>query len=498
MAFDDPLTCFMNHMQEARRHGEKAEWEFTTRELEAAEALCDTPGFPDVERHRQAVLGELGAVERRLGRFEAAETTLQRALRVRDADDLQRTSILGELGVVYRHENKVYESKAAFQEQFRLANKLALDTDAQFCRAIGNLGVANYQLAVLEPANVDSDLLQQSIKQLEERVRSAQELQTKLDRLDPSSGLVRMAKTWESIGFDRLTLCHACDGNTGEAVRCGERSRALTQNSPDPTVKGFSRFYYGYALLRDGQRTKAMEQWEFTAPDDRCASATSLCKEPSQEYRTFLKVLVDEDVQLDPYDEQGYSALDYAVYSRDSATEALVIEGLRKIHTPDEVNELLREAALRKHYREIFQTYLRPALYQSNSIQLLRRIYADLLVGDAEKRGLFDAFKFVRYIDFAKFGRLPRSDDTLMKEFSTRQQESKTRDSDQYVILFSYRWLGKEDGHPGPDNAHHTQYQRILSAMQAFLDKHEGINPERICLWLVSDQVVLFFVHTRI
>lgn len=248
--------------------------------------------------------------------------------------------------------------------------------------------MADYQIAVQDTSHIDTPLLHIAIDRLKQRVESAQELHVKLQRDDPQSPLSPMAKTWESIGLDRLTLCHAADGNAAEAVSCGERSREMTKRSLDPTVRALSRFFYGYALLRNGQREAAMEQWEYSDTDDRCTSAIALCKEPSHEHREYLRVLVGEGVSLAPYDEQGHSALDYSVYSNDKKTEAVILEGLQKFHSVGQIEELRKEASLRKNYREIFQHRFRPELSNESDdcIDNLKRIYKTVLDADESQR----------------------------------------------------------------------------------------------------------------
>lgn len=112
------------------------------------------------------------------------------------------------------------------------------------------------------------------------------------------------------------------------------------QSLHDPTVKGLSRFFYGYALWRDGQRKAAVEQWEFSVEGDSCTSVMALCKEPSKEQHAYLRILIDERVKMNGYDGQSYSALDYAVFSGDEETEDLILQGLARTNNPSEIKEL--------------------------------------------------------------------------------------------------------------------------------------------------------------
>ncbi|KAK3319978.1 hypothetical protein B0T19DRAFT_433467 [Cercophora scortea] len=482
----DAIAQFGGHLRRAHDYGESARWEYMSRELHEAKALCESEGFPDAARRRRDVLGHLGSVERRLGRFKNAQRLLEEIVQDSQTGDVQRLEVSGELSVVYRHLNDFSKAKEICNEQYQVARRLALKAEEEMCRAIGNLGMANYQLS--QEKN-DSELLDEAIAQVQERVKRARELQIKLKSEDPKSRTIRKARTWESIGLDRLTLCYIAAGNTAEAVKYGEMSQQMTKDSPDPTIRAMSRFYYGHALLRDGQRDKAMDVFNFTSPQDRCTSAIALCKEPSDEYCQYLKVLVDEGVDLLHYDEQNYNALDYAVFGDGGAMQEVILDGLRKCPSlqPDDVTRLLEGAHLKKHYKEVFQEHLRPELRSGSdgSIQKMRHTYAKLLSGDPAKKALFDHLRFVRYSDFVGHGRLPRSTDNLAQTFEEASQAHPDGDFDPYVVFFSYRWIGKrsDPGFPCPDDPSHTQYKRMRNAIEGFL-KHSNLDPGRIHIWL--------------
>jgi hypothetical protein len=265
-------------------------------------------------------------------------------------------------------------------------------------------------------------------------------------------------------------------------------SRQMTKDSPDPTVRAMSRFFCGYAWLRHGERDKAMELFNFTSPHDQCTCAIALCKEPTDEYCQYLKVLVDEGINLEHFDEQTYSALDYAVFGGHQDMQEVILRGLEKSPSlgPGDITRLLHSARLKKHYKEIFQEYLRPELSRGggDSIQKMRVTYAKLLSRDPTKKGLFDEFKFVRYSDFVGHGRLPSSTDNLAQTFEEASRAHLGGTFDPYVVFFSYRWIGFVPKHC-PDDAQHTQYKRMRDAIEDFL-KDSKIDPERIYIWLVS------------
>jgi hypothetical protein len=134
--------------------------------------------------------------------------------------------------------------------------------------------------------------------------------------------------------MDRLTLCHIAAGKTEDAVRVAEESQRK-QARLDPTVTAFSKFYFGNALWHNGQVEEALEQWN--APSGTCSAPMALCKEPGKEHNEHLQLMANAGVNFDSYDEQDFTALDYAVLSGSlDASEAIQIveEALRKALSP--------------------------------------------------------------------------------------------------------------------------------------------------------------------
>ena len=181
-----------------------------------------------------------------------------------------------------------------------------------------------------------------------------------------------------------------------------------------------SRLFYQRALFLDGYREEAQEQ--FNSPK-ACTPTIALCKEPSQEHRRHPQELVEAGADMDLVDERGYTALDHAVFNGDTAAEELVLKGLRHQLDGDVEAKVLKrqmQAKLRKGYRELFQERLRLVLLGgsgSDDLQVLRHVYADALGADEKIRGMFDGFKFIRYCDFLRFGKIPRSNECLAQEW---------------------------------------------------------------------------------
>ena len=482
-------------MEQGREHSQNVDWEHSFQAFDKALKLCDAKEFPNAKRYRQLVYGELGNTNRRFGRYDIARDYLEDALSEMKPS-MESVEISGELGVVYRHMNRLDDAKRAFQKQYDDAKEL--NAERAICRAIGNLGMVNYQLSLKQdPPN--AELLDLAVKELTERVERARNLRQSIasQHLDSKTQArwLRVAATWESIGLDRLSLVYTARGDTKEAINACLESHQVTSDSSDSTVIAFSRFFYGRALYRDGQHDAAMEQFNQAKP---CSPAAALCKEPSDEHRGYLQDLVNAGVDMDLIDEHGYTALDYAVFNGDKESEAIVLEGLRKklgLDAKQKLEEILTGSKLRKAYRELFQEKLRPVLLDSNpgdKLQALRRAYAECLTQDDEKSEMFDGLKYIHYADFCRFGKLPRWNDGLLHTYKDDGDEV------DFVIFFSYRWINKAKGATSPDDDKHTQYGRMIAAAEDFLRLHPSIDKNKLGIWVVSSASNFIPLHSSL
>ncbi|KAI8235663.1 hypothetical protein K4K54_005681 [Colletotrichum sp. SAR 10_86] len=192
--------------------------------------------------------------------------------------------------------------------------------------------------------------------------------------------------------------------------------------------------------------------------------------------------MIDAGADLTLRDRSGYSALDFAVYSGDEQTQDILIEALQRQLGQDEVEQHRLESTLRKGYRELFQEILRPVLLEADkrsSIKRLRQAYARTLATDEEKAHQFDAFKYVRFSDFARHGKLPKSSESLTRRFGDDDDE------DLYVIFMSYTWSKKKRvGEVSPDDMENTKYHQMMSALKSFLIEHPDVDPNTVGLWL--------------
>lgn len=491
-------------MEEGRLHAKKAQWEPALKAFDSAHSLLEAAHFPKPATHyRSLVLGELGSTYRRFGRYTRAREILEPLLAEMSTTPTG-VELAGELGVVYRHMGLLEEARAALQKQYDAALTLGLDTAA--CRALGNLGMVNYQLSQLDPRG-NGALLDAAIEQLKTRVNLARRLRD----APPADPKIRDkwlwdALRWESIGLDRLSLCYTARGDTRAAVEAAEQSQRLPGKSKDPTIWAMSAFFYGRALWYSGRREEALAQFN---PDPgakmACTPAIALCKESSEEHRGYLRELIEAGADMDRVDETGYSALDYGVFGGDDATIQVVCDGLYRTMSgkvedvETQVKQRLEEAQLRKDYRELFQEKLRDVLLHGGCdrrkvLTMLRQTYAYALASDEDKRQKFDQLRCVRYMDLKSFGRLPRSSDGLAQILAPMKVDDEAYEvhgderTADFVIFMSYRWIGKDSGTAAPDDGNHTQYLRMIRAVEEFLVLHPEVSRDELSIWVVSSE----------
>jgi tetratricopeptide (TPR) repeat protein len=465
--------------QNGLAHTRKAELEEALLAHRNALEICDgNANFPEDSRYRYMVLVELGYVYRMLGRYLKASECLEEAVRNMPRNE-SRLKACGELAVVYRQLSRLDDSKRACEEQYETA--IQMGSEREISRAIGNLGMVNYQLFLL---NKDQQYLSLAKDQLEERVnrcRRVRSATTSVLNAQERHAAVQTAIAHEAIAFARLSLCYTAQEDTKKAIEAASECQKLSLQSGDPSKLAFSRLFLGRALLLNGQKDDALSQFN---PSDGNTPVAVLSKEPSEEHRGYIREMINAGADLTLRDVYGYSALDYAVYGGDETTQHVILEGLRRSLKPDEVDAHHLESMLRKGYRELFQDRLRPVLSHPDklsSIKRLRQVYAATLAMDKEKAHQFDTFKYVRYSDFAGFGRLPKSTDNLTRCFEVGSHAS------CFVIFISYTWAKKSEGGFSPDDLQNTRYHLMIRAVESFLAIHSSIDPATVCIWIVCN-----------
>ena len=449
----------------------RGDWEEALRSYRTALHICRNNIWLEFPRYAHVTLGAVGHMYRMLGRYSLACQSVEEAV-LGTPHSRFRVECGGELATIYRHMDRLEEAKHIAEEQYKGAVELNLQKFA--CRAIGTAGVLNYQLYL---ENNDETLLNIAIDQLNERVERAQKIQDVV---------------LEAVGTGRLSLCYMAKGDHDQSVRWAKRNYDLMKLQHDASKVGFSRAFLGRALLSAGRRDEAVAVINEAGA---CSPVISLCNEISGEHRQYIIELINAGADLKLRDEKGYSALECTVYNGDSATTTIIEKGLQAQilreggDVIEELAQLKYEAILRKGYRDIFQDRMRPVLLQKDqqsTLQALRQTYAACLAEDRQKRSTFDGLKYVLYTDFRKCGRLPRSSDAYTRQVIQGQDVPKGF----YTLFISYRWIGKgstkDVPDPSPDDSVHTQYRRMLRAIEQFLDLHKEVDRNQLGIWIVS------------
>lgn len=466
------------HQLAGQHHSDNGQWEEALRSYRDAEHICQASEWLRGSLQEYLTAGAIGKMYRMMGRYTDACKCLERVT-LGTPQSSARVNCSGELAMVYRHMGLLSESKRAAEDQYNGAKQLGLKKFA--CRAIGNVGMVNYQM-YLESPSKDKSLLESAIDQLNERIERARDIKDIV---------------LEAIGHSRLSLCYLEMGKFELAVQVARENYRLTSLQKDATKVGFAGAFLGRALLRAGYIAEALRYFN---PTSGCSPIIALCNEISEEHRKYIVEMIGAGADLKFRDDHGYSALECAIYNGDSETARIIEQGLRDQiqreggNVNAEVARFIYEANLRKGYRNLFQDELRPVLLSGRKFPLqqgltlhqLRQKYSSALAEDENKRNAFDGLKFVRYADFVRARRLPRSSDGYTQRLSGNISQT-----NPFIIFFSYRWIAKsaqDVAHFSPDDEDRTQYKRMLQAIEHFLKLHPEINRAQLCIWIVSNE----------
>ena len=474
------ITEFRNweeHQLPGQQHSEDGEWEEALRLYRNAEHICQSSEWLQQSLYAYITSSTISKMYRMLGRYDDARELLEKIV-FDTPQSSARVDCAGELAMVYRHMDRLNDSKRAAESQYDDAKQLNLKKFA--CRAIGNVGRVNYQL-YLESDPKDNDLLEIAISQLNERIERARDIRDVV---------------LEAIGYSCLSLCYLAKGEFQKAIQVARENFRLTGLQKDATKVGFAGAFLGRALLLAGHKEEALT---YFTPTSGCSPIIALCKEISNEHRKYIVGMIDAGADLKFRDDQGYSALECAVYNGDDETAKIIEEGLRNQirqeggDVDSQMARLIYEANLRKGYRDIFQDRLRPVLLngkdnpmqQGLTLHTLRQTYASCLTEDKRKEETFDGLKYVRYADFVRAKRLPRSNNGYTRSLSGRQ----VNQFNPFILFFSYRWIAKDSRSHfddfSPDDENCTQYKRMLNAIEQFLKLHREIDRAKLCIWIV-------------
>ncbi|KAK3400780.1 hypothetical protein B0T20DRAFT_348372 [Sordaria brevicollis] len=427
-------------------HTSRSQFELGLRAFTRALHLCSL--YPTVlGPRRPLVLISLGWTNRMFGRYDQAVAYLQQAMDELEQDDYidnWGTNVGGpgrwiytwsELAITWQLMGRLRDAAKAWRDMYEMARTSGLEWPWEgaygrlecMCRAAGNEGVVSYLMAA------------------------------------------------EAIEGAAPGKTENCEGETNEFAR--EEAKRLLRVAVE-------------SLKERIQLATQVRQGFGDMDDERVVEDGADIETVRKKYQArawqiiggYLQELVDLDVDLNLLDEHGYSAMDYVVFVGDAEAESILVAGLKKQFGDDgQKVALLQEGArLRKAYRELFQEQLRPVLLEGGEdcLHKLRRVYAEALNTDAEKRRMFDHLKHLSYAEFVKFGRLPRSSDGLHKPFRPGT------DDGSYIIFFSYRWINKDPALRSPDDADNTQYKRMIDAVDLFLQEHPEVDQEKLCIWM--------------
>jgi tetratricopeptide (TPR) repeat protein len=497
-------------MDKANYYASSAQWELAENCFREIQRLYENERLP-VAMEVDLCLN-LARVAGFQGKHQDAIEALMKAANVQGTNDKQKCQIYGELGINYNRTDRTLEAADMFQRQFDLSTKMAFEMDAETCRAAGNLGHAHLQLHMRHAQGADrQDLLGSAMNLQTQRIEMAQMLMDKLQGWQNMHGKRNMHGfsqswinywlgklwLWGVIGISRSVLTYIAAGQLDNASASGHQAVEMTKDAAgaDPTIRALSRFMYGHALLHSGDVTNAKMQFNYPHSSTPgiigvCTPAIALCRESSAEHRLYLQEVIQQGVDLTAYDEQGYSALDYAVFSNDHEAVDMIKEGLNSQIDVQSIAQVYKMAQIRRHFREIFHSRFRPIIQNGHAqcMRDLRSEYVELLSAQAEKRQCFDRLRAVRYADFKNHAALPHwsaNTNHLTMDYE-KIKEKCTREP--LFVFFSYRWVGRSQDcdKRSPDNDRHYQYRRMVDALGQLLLKHPEVDEQDLYIWLVG------------
>ena len=482
------LRSYERHMRQGQQHSDRSEWEHALKEYDIALSTIRSANLSNrLAYYAHLTLGGFGNANRHLGRYEIAKKYLEQALKEMKPSHAL-IDISGSLAVIYRQMDLLEEAKRASEVQYETALKLGSEWGV--CRALGILGTVNFELY---QRSHDENLLKLAIEQQTQRVERARLITASVnaqhtDRKTRAKN-AKYSTEQEPMGLARLSICYTALGKLAEAREKAKESLDLTSDSDDPYRNAISHYFYGRALLKSDQKEEALKHFKASTI---FSPAHILCQEPSEEHRGYLRELIAAGADIDREDMRGYTPWDYTIFNGDEH-QNIIREALRPTLQGDVEQQLAqrqKDANVKKSYRELFQEYLRPVLLKGGDevFQTLRTLYAEALAIDQEKKTLYDGFKFVWYCDFLEIGRLPRSTDDLTNEYAIGTGASRNS-MPESVVFFSYRWINHDPKFSSPDDSQHTQYKRMIAALEEFLKIHPGTDRKKLGIWIVSRSI---------
>ncbi|KAI1336076.1 hypothetical protein F5Y15DRAFT_408799 [Xylariaceae sp. FL0016] len=397
--------------------------------------------FPNAPHYTHQTQGDRAKIHCHFGKYEQAEEILK--LTIKDMPEgLERLELECQLSVIYNTMDRLDDSKRLCESQYESARKL--NADRIICRTVGALGQVNYLLYLKRG---HKHYLHDAIAQLRERIEIADQLRERASQEpDPviRESKVNDSLTQASIGLSRLSLCHEANDNTTLAVETSFRSLELALSTGISTVIAWSRYFYGRALMRASRNSEALRQFN---PAKTCTPAMVLCMERSALNRQYLEQLIKDGADVELLDENGYSALDYAVYNGDENMQSLLIKALRQKFKSDQFGQLKLILLQAQSCKDKL----------SQTMSSSRKTYAKALAVDGRTK-LSDALRLVRYSEFVAMKRLPSSRDA---------DKIRSYNSDQRVHMEQITMT------PSPDDPNeHRQDKQMVKAVDELLMWH--------------------------
>lgn len=130
---------------------------------------------------------------------------------------------------------------------------------------------------------------------------------------------------------------------------------------------------------------------------------------------------------------------------------------------------------------------LKPLLRRQdeNVLSQMRLTYSDILANDSAMKAMFQPLTYVRYADFVEAVRLPRFSDGTLQTYPANSKDVDVK----HILYLAYRWIHKHpiSGKTANDDVEHTQFRRMLRALEDYFHVRPEIERDHVGIWLVSN-----------
>jgi hypothetical protein len=177
---------------------------------------------------------------------------------------------------------------------------------------------------------------------------------------------------------------------------------------------------------------------------------------------TMMRAMIALDIDLTGHDENGYSALDYALMGGSATCEAVIrsTQAGKQLEYETQVKNALRAA--NSALREL----------ASGSATMRSAVNKDLV---PRFPGIFAPMTVVSFVTFIKTGKMPRSSEGCSED------AAELLPSNARVVFLSHRWLRPQEQRP--DDEQNSKWALIAAAVRALAVKHQ-IAETSLYLWI--------------